>query len=83
MTERFYFFRRVPIKGAHHLVVYSLPDFAHFYPELINSLPASSEVATTVLAMYSRFDQFQLERVVGSTRALRMLTSASGTHLFC
>jgi len=83
MTERFYFFHRVPIKGTHHLVVYSLPDWGKFYPELVNFLPAGTEVATTAIALYTRFDQFQLERIVGSGRALRMLTSASGTHLFC
>jgi len=65
-----------------HVVVYSLPEYSRFYPELLNMLPADSEVATTVLAMYTRFDQFQLERVVGSNRAVKMLTSSSNTHLF-
>jgi len=82
VTERWYFFRRLSIKGAHHMIVFSLPDYAQFYSEWLNSLTSATEVAATVLALYTRFDKLQLERTVGTARTQRMLMSSSNTHLF-
>ncbi|KAJ1922445.1 rRNA-binding ribosome biosynthesis protein utp25 [Tieghemiomyces parasiticus] len=35
-TERFHYFRRYRLRGIKHLVFYSLPDHAHYYPEVVN-----------------------------------------------
>ncbi len=81
VTERWYFFRRLTIKNIHHIVLYSLPEYATFYAEWLNGLPVSSEVATSVLTLYTRYDRIQLERIVGTTRAHHMLTAPSAVHL--
>ncbi|KAG0261999.1 hypothetical protein DFQ27_002676 [Actinomortierella ambigua] len=42
-TERFHFFRRYNVRGAFHIVFYGLPEYAQFYPEMLNllALPAA------------------------------------------
>ena len=40
-TERLHFYRRLTIKGIHHIVFYQLPSYPHFYAELSNLLQAS------------------------------------------
>lgn len=39
-SGRAHFFRRFKIRGARHVVFYSLPEYAHFYPEIVNMLAA-------------------------------------------
>eukprot|EP00658_Telonema_sp_P-2_P074045 TRINITY_DN63217_c0_g1_i1.p1 TRINITY_DN63217_c0_g1~~TRINITY_DN63217_c0_g1_i1.p1 ORF type:complete len:144 (-),score=26.93 TRINITY_DN63217_c0_g1_i1:78-509(-) len=83
VTERFYFFRRQQIKNINQLVMYSLPEYGHFYPELVNSLSNSADETPTCMVLYNKFDWYQLERIVGHNRAQQMLVADSGTHLFC
>ncbi|KAG0230411.1 rRNA-binding ribosome biosynthesis protein utp25 [Actinomortierella wolfii] len=42
-TERFHFFRRYNIRGVFHIVLYGLPEYPQFYPEMLNllTLPAA------------------------------------------
>ena len=37
-SGRAHFFRRMVIRGVCHVIFYSLPEYAHFYPEIVNSL---------------------------------------------
>jgi U3 small nucleolar RNA-associated protein 25 len=83
-TERFNFFYRYKLKGIRHIIFYQLPQFPHFYSEIVNSMmtsgsDSSSSVSCTVL--YSRFDGFKLEAVVGSTRCKQLLGSSKDTHM--
>jgi len=82
------------MRGASHLIFYSLPENANFYPELVNLLEEGGGGGereggwgvggmTSVFAMFTRFEALALERIVGTTRAKHMLGSEKATFLFC
>ena len=73
-TERFYFYNRPSFRGIQSLYFYSLPDHVHFYTELLDKISPGSHV----WVMFSRFSSFQLERLVGSGSARRMMTERTG-----
>lgn len=79
-TERFHFYHRYHIKGAHNVVFYGLPQYGQFYSEVVNCLAAQDASA---LALFTKYDHLQLERIVGPKRALRLVSSEKSTHLFC
>lgn len=79
-TERFHFYHRYHIKGAHNVVFYGLPQYGQFYSEVVNCLAAQDASA---LALFTKYDHLQLERIVGPKRALRLVSSEKATHLFC
>ncbi|KAG6780177.1 hypothetical protein POTOM_013031 [Populus tomentosa] len=80
-TERFHFYRRYKIGGVRNLIVYSLPERKEFFPEVVNMLEGADDMTCTVL--FSQFDQLQLERIVGTASARRMITSEKGVFVFC
>ncbi|KAG7592037.1 Digestive organ expansion factor predicted [Arabidopsis thaliana x Arabidopsis arenosa] len=81
-TERAYFYKRYKIRGIKNLIFYSLPERKEFYPEIMNMLEEGShEMMST--ALFSRFDMLQLERIVGSASAKRMITSEKNMFAFC
>lgn len=85
MTERFHFFWRHWIRGADTIVWYGLPENCHFYPEILNMTADAAEVGRPVqsLALYDTFDAFALERIVGQSRAKKMVSKKSrSTFLF-
>ncbi|RIB27767.1 digestive organ expansion factor [Gigaspora rosea] len=86
-TERFYFFRRYQIRGTRHILFYALPDHPQFYPEIVNFLISAknetdSDSNLSCNVIFSKFDQFRLERIVGSERVNRMITSDKHMFLF-
>ncbi|KAJ3243378.1 rRNA-binding ribosome biosynthesis protein utp25 [Chytriomyces hyalinus] len=68
MTERFHFFRRYKIRGCKHVVFYQLPEYAQFYAELLNGMAVGR-----CSVVYSVYDKFRMERVVGSDRVKKMM----------
>jgi len=87
-TGRAHYFKRFMIRGARHLILYSLPENAQFYPELVNLLEEgtrSGEVGgvTSCFSLFTKYEALALERIVGSTRARHMLGSEKETFLFC
>ena len=93
-TGRAHYFKRYMMRGASHLIFYSLPENAKFYPELVNLLEEAGggggreggrvgEGVTSVFAMFTRFEALALERIVGTARAKHMLGSEKATFLFC
>ncbi|XVF50516.1 hypothetical protein PTKIN_Ptkin04bG0107400 [Pterospermum kingtungense] len=80
-TERIHFYRRYKIRGIRNLIIYSLPERKEFYPEIVNMLEGSDDLACTVL--FSLFDKLRLERIVGSAPAKRMIKSEKGVFVFC
>ena len=43
-SGRCHFFRRFAIRGAQHVVFYSIPEYPHFYAELVNTLSSQEDV---------------------------------------
>ncbi|KAG2500344.1 hypothetical protein HYH03_001919 [Edaphochlamys debaryana] len=98
-TERAHFYHRYRIRGIKDVLFYGLPDHAAYYPELLNLLEEGGAAAGagaargagggggshlgSVTALFCRWDLLQLERVVGSVRARRMIQGESGTYMFC
>nr|TKS07357.1 hypothetical protein D5086_0000114040 [Populus alba] len=80
-TERFHFYRRYKIGGVRNLIIYSLPERKEFFPEVVNMLEGADDMTCTVL--FSQYDQLQLERIVGTASARRMITSEKGVFVFC
>ncbi|XP_011405161.2 PREDICTED: digestive organ expansion factor homolog [Amphimedon queenslandica] len=78
VTERFHFFRRYHIKGIHHLVFYSLPNYCEFYSELVNQMECVDD--NKVLALYSRYDALSIQRIIGTSRAPELISSTEPLH---
>lgn len=79
-TERYHYHFRPRLRGIKHIVFYGLPQFAEFYPELLGYIVPDDEV--TVTSLYTRYDALALQRIVGSTRAAKMLAAEANVHLF-
>ncbi|KAG4143933.1 hypothetical protein ERO13_D05G003900v2 [Gossypium hirsutum] len=69
------------IRGIRNLIIYSLPERKEFYYEIVNMLEGSDDLACTVL--FSQYDKLQLERIVGTATAKRMIKSEKGVFVFC
>eukprot|EP01007_Sphenomonas_quadrangularis_P003120 NODE_568_length_1347_cov_192.484592_g443_i0.p1 GENE.NODE_568_length_1347_cov_192.484592_g443_i0~~NODE_568_length_1347_cov_192.484592_g443_i0.p1 ORF type:complete len:430 (+),score=95.47 NODE_568_length_1347_cov_192.484592_g443_i0:27-1292(+) len=82
VTERFHFFRRYRIRQAKTVVFYGLPECGPFYSEIVNAVDTARGVTPTVLVLFCRHDAHQLQRVVGTDRAARLLGDEAETHLF-
>lgn len=82
LSERAHFYFRRRIKGAREICFYSLPEHAHYYPELVSYLAGSASTASGsapvvghaagVVALFSKLDALKLERIVGSARCAKM-----------
>ncbi|KAJ2048282.1 rRNA-binding ribosome biosynthesis protein utp25 [Coemansia sp. S16] len=86
-SERAHFYHRYPIKGIHRLVFYSLPEHPLFYTELLNlMLTSNDETASPELlsctALYTKYDQLKVERIVGSRLASQLLTGERSQFTF-
>jgi U3 small nucleolar RNA-associated protein 25 len=84
-TERLHFFHRYKIRGIRNIVFYGLPTYSNFYTEMLNLLEEAGGASQPVssVALYSRSEALELERIVGSNRSSKMLQSDKSTHLFC
>lgn len=86
-SGRAHFFRRFKIRGALHLVFYSLPEYAHFYPEIVNAVgdvgAGVDNSVTSCTVLFTRFEQMALERIVGKKRCEHIMSSEKTTFMFC
>lgn len=80
-TERAHFYHRYKIRGIKDLIFYSLPEHAEFYAEITNMMEGLENPSSSVI--FSSFDNLKLERVVGTSRANKMLNSENSTFMFC
>ncbi|KAG0604081.1 hypothetical protein M758_10G143100 [Ceratodon purpureus] len=78
-SERAHFYHRYKIKGITELIFYSLPHYAHFYPEIAANLRSGFSSCTV---LFSKFDKFELERIAGSEYAKQMIESKKGMFTF-
>ena len=84
-SGRFHYFRRFQIRGANHIVFYSVPEYPHFYPELVNMVTDgenASSASSSCLVLFTRFEQLALERLVGKKRTAHLVTSDKRSFLF-
>ena len=96
-TGRAHFFLRHAIKGVRHLVFLGVPEQAAFYSEHVNrlneGLPSSLDETTngetvnaiqhtTCLTLFTKYDSYALERIVGSTNCSRMVKGEKSTYYF-
>ena len=71
-----------------NVIFYSLPEYAHFYPELVNTLgdvPETDKTShqTSCLVLATKYEKMALDRIVGVKRANHMLKSGKSTFMFC
>lgn len=89
-TGRAHFFLRHKIKGAKHLIMFGLPEYPEFYPELLNMLSAEDQsdeeaalgMPLSCLSLFSKYDAQCLERIVGTKHSERMVKGEKRTFLF-
>jgi U3 small nucleolar RNA-associated protein 25 len=60
------------------MLFYSLPHYPQFYVEFLNMLP---DLDNSCQVLYTKFDVYELERIVGTKRCERMLQSSKTTHM--
>ena len=84
-TGRAHHFRRYRLKGVKSIIMYSLPDNASFYSDIVRGFIGYSVDSgqvdpslASVRILFSQWDALKLERVVGSTRMRRMLQDSHG-----
>ncbi|CAK7213296.1 rRNA-binding ribosome biosynthesis protein utp25 [Sporothrix curviconia] len=88
-SERAHHFRRHQINGVRTVILYGLPENPTFYTEITGGFLARSQRSQrlepgqgTVRAMFSQYDAFRLERIVGSASVGQMLRERSDTFVF-
>jgi U3 small nucleolar RNA-associated protein 25 len=91
-TGRAHFFLRHKIKGARHLIFFGLPEYDKFYPAVVNMLNEGltddeeddvSRLPMSALSLFTKFDAHQLERIVGTSHAERMINGDKSSYVFC
>ena len=90
-SGRAHFFKRLRIRGARHIVFYSLPQYASFYAELVNMVSptdgssgeAASAAQMSCTVLYTQYERMALERIVGQKRCAHMMASTKTTFMFC
>ena len=93
-TGRAHFFLRHKIKGARHVIFFGLPEYAEFYPDVVNMLSNNVEedddgdgditrMPMSCLSLFTKFDAHQLERVVGTAHTDRMVKGEKSSYMFC
>ena len=90
-TGRAHFFLRHKIKGVRHVIFFGLPEYAEFYPGVVNMLDNGmsewdeedvTRMPLSSLALFTKYDAHQLERIVGAGNADRMLRGDKSSFLF-
>ena len=83
-SERYYFYQRLPLHGAQRVVFYDLPMHPSYFVDVLNWLDSSKHRAQAYQChiLYSKYDAFALERIVGTQRMQKMIQSKEDTHIF-
>lgn len=92
-TGRAHYFLRHSIKGARHVIFFGLPEYATFFPAVVNMLNEGlshaeedgddiSRMPMSCLSLYTKFDAHPLERIVGTSHADRMIRGDKSSYLF-
>lgn len=84
-TERFHFYNRYLLRGAHQIFFYSLPMMTSFYTEYLAMLHDACKEAVAevkVELIFSLWDKLSLERLVGTEKCRRMLRDSKDVFRF-
>jgi len=86
-TGRAHFFLRHHIKGIRHLIFYGPPEYAEFYPQLVNMLSDTSrdvdyESPLSCMSFFNKYEAQSLSRIVGTIHSLSMVSSEKTTFVF-
>jgi U3 small nucleolar RNA-associated protein 25 len=93
-TERYHFYNRVRVGGVQHIIFYQLPYYGEFYSEIVNTIEAgqargkvqgdlrNSGDSTSCTVLYSPFDAYVLERVLGTSRCKKLLSGSPSERAF-
>ncbi|CAG5125114.1 unnamed protein product, partial [Candidula unifasciata] len=79
-TERLHFHYRFRLRGIHHIVWFDLPQYPHFYPELVNLMETTHHACTSTV-LFTRYDAQKLTEIVGSKRTAHMLASEKSVNM--
>ncbi|KAF8907832.1 digestive organ expansion factor [Gymnopilus junonius] len=76
VSERFHFYRRYKLRGSRNIVFYGPPDHAQYFTEFM-SFPFLDDGVeagdVTCRVLFSKYDRFRLERIVGTEGAIELL----------
>jgi U3 small nucleolar RNA-associated protein 25 len=96
-TGRAHYFLRHVMKGARHVIFYSVPEYPAFYADHVNRLnlgisasnslsddPAKplDDSTTSALTLYTQYEAYALERIVGTSNCRKLLRGDQSTFLF-
>ena len=90
-TGRAHFFLRHKIKGVRHVIFFGLPEYAEFYPSIVNMLNDGlsewdeedvTRMPMSSLSLFTKYDAHQLERIVGTGNANKMIRGEKSSFLF-
>lgn len=70
LTERAYYFGLCQIKKHRHIYFYSLPKNSFIYKDLIENIQQDADEGSKIVSIYSKYDKFIVERLVGSAKAV-------------
>ena len=70
------------------MVFYSLPEYPHFYSEIVNLLGSGlpdnvKDAGVSCTVLMSRYENMALERIVGHTRSEHIMSSKKTVFMFC
>mmetsp|Transcript_21889 Transcript_21889/g.56833 ORF Transcript_21889/g.56833 Transcript_21889/m.56833 type:complete len:111 (-) Transcript_21889:48-380(-) len=63
VSQREHYYRRMIVKGARKIVFFSLPDYPHYFSELVNG---TAECSTVTL--FTKYDCYAMEGIIGKDR---------------
>lgn len=79
------------ISFARHVIFYGLPEYADFYPSIVNMMLNDGKceweddvtrMPLSSLSLFTKYDAHQLERIVGAYNAERMIKGEKSSFLF-
>ncbi|GMH53642.1 hypothetical protein TrRE_jg1663 [Triparma retinervis] len=84
-TGRAHFYHRLKIRGVRHLTFFGLPDYPWAYSDMVNCVErgdGSGGGEASCVSLFTKFEQFQLERIVGKENSKVVRKSDKETFMF-